>query len=383
MRAADTLAQLCGYLPLALRLAASALAGRVTLSVSAYIERLKDAQKRLELVDASLSLSYDLLTPEQQRLWRTLAVFPAAFDLPAAAAVWDIAPDAAADALDELVRYSLVELASPLLAGEGPGVRSEEGAGRFSLHDLARVFAGARSSRDERAAAQRRHAAHYESVLRTANDLYEQGGDNILRGLALFDLEWPNIQAGHAWAVANARTDTNAIRLCNNYADNWYILDLRLHPREYIRWLEAALTAARQLKNRMMEGVHLGNLGLAYADLGDARQAIQFYEQAREIEIGDRRAEGALLGNLGNAYAALGDARRAIQFYEQALAIDREIGDRRGEGTALWNMALSLDELGDREQAIACAKAALKIYEQIESPYADRVRQQLAAWRNH
>ena len=58
------------------------------------------------------------------------------------------------------------------------------------------------------------------------------------------------------------------------------------------------------------------------------------YEQALAIarEIGDRRGEGADLGNLGLAYADLGEPRKAIEFYEQALAIAREIGDRRGEG---------------------------------------------------
>jgi hypothetical protein len=33
-------------------------------------------------------------------------------------------------------------------------------------------------------------------------------------------------------------------------------------------------------------------------------------------EIGDRRGEGNALGNLGIAYADLGDARKAIDFYE-------------------------------------------------------------------
>jgi len=120
-----------------------------------------------------------------------------------------------------------------------------------------------------------------------------------------------------------------------------------------------------------------------YFGLGDARKAIEYHEQALVIdrEIGDRRGEGNALGNLGLAYAALGDARKAIEFYEQALVIDREIGDRRGEGNALFNMSLSLDKLGDRPQAIAHVQAALEIFERIESPYADRVRKQLAEWR--
>ena len=98
-------------------------------------------------------------------------------------------------------------------------------------------------------------------------------------------------------------------------------------------------------------------------------------------EIDDRRGEGNALGNLGIAYAELGENCRAIQFYEQALLIRREIGDRRGEGTALWNMSLALNQLGERAQAIHNAEQALIIYEQIEDPNAAKVRAQLAAWR--
>jgi tetratricopeptide (TPR) repeat protein len=98
-------------------------------------------------------------------------------------------------------------------------------------------------------------------------------------------------------------------------------------------------------------------------------------------EIGDRRGEGNALGNLGNAYADLGETRKAIEFYEQQLIIVREIGDRRGEGNALRNMSLSLDELGQRERAIEYAQAALKIREEIEDPRAEKVRTQLEVWR--
>jgi tetratricopeptide (TPR) repeat protein len=68
--------------------------------------------------------------------------------------------------------------------------------------------------------------------------------------------------------------------------------------------------------------------------------------------IGDRRGEGNALGNLGLAYAALGEARRAIEFYEQALVIDREIGDRRGEGADLGNLGSAYFTLGEARRAI-------------------------------
>lgn len=70
-----------------------------------------------------------------------------------------------------------------------------------------------------------------------------------------------------------------------------------------------------------------------------------------EREIGDRRAEGTTLGNLGNAYAALGRAPKAVEFYEQALIIHREIGNRAGEAIASWNMGDEYRKLGELERA--------------------------------
>ncbi len=98
---------------------------------------------------------------------------------------------------------------------------------------------------------------------------------------------------------------------------------------------------ARAIGDRRGEGNALGNLGTAWAALGEPRRAIEFYEQQLAIarEIGDRRGEGSTLGNLGNAWADLGEPRRAIEFYEQQLVIAREIGDRMGEGSALFNSA--------------------------------------------
>ncbi|HSE18742.1 MAG TPA: hypothetical protein VLB46_16920 [Pyrinomonadaceae bacterium] len=67
--------------------------------------------------------------------------------------------------------------------------------------------------------------------------------------------------------------------------------------------------------------------------------------------------------------------------WKQKALIDRELGDRRSEGTDLWNMSLALDQLGERREAIRHAEQAITIYEQIEDPYAAKVRAKLATWR--
>jgi hypothetical protein len=96
------------------------------------------------------------------------------------------------------------------------------------------------------------------STARASRGLYEQGGEALTRGLALFDLEWDNIQAGQAWAAAHAEGDETAARLCITYPDaGAYGLNLRQHPREWIHWLERAVVAARRLEDRPAEGVFI------------------------------------------------------------------------------------------------------------------------------
>ena len=60
-------------------------------------------------------------------------------------------------------------------------------------------------------------------------------------------------------------------------------------------------------------------------------KAIEYYEQALKIsrETGDRRGEGNHLGNLGLAYSDLGEPRKAIEFLKQSLSIGKAIEDPR------------------------------------------------------
>ncbi len=351
--AAEQVAALCGRLPLALRLAGSALAEKAWLSPGDYANRLTETKgERLGLIEASLATSYDLLNKKQRKRWRRLAVFPGSFDAAGAAAVWEVEVDSARDALGELIGASLVEY-------EGE---------RYRLHDLARVFADSHLSGTERESARRRHSVHYERVLSDTSDLYLKGGASLLAGLALFDAEWGNVKAGQSWAAARAAEDTQAGGLCSDYPDaGVYCLSLRLHPREQIAWLDSALAAARSGQDRKAEGNHLGNLGLAYVDLGEPRCAIDHFEQDLVImrEIGYRRGEGSALGNLGIAYKDLGEPRRAIELYERQLAIVREIGDRRGEGNALGNLGLAYANLEEPRRAIEHYEQALVIDREI------------------
>ncbi len=397
---ADRICQLCGHLPLAVRAAGSLLFVTADLAPEDYASQLEDESARLEKlgsegvpvgVEASFNLSYERLGEEASGVFRRLSVFRGTFD---AGAEEQVCGDESHAHLSDLVRRSLV-----LYDGASK---------RYRLHDLMRLFVRKRIRPEESREAGERHCEYYLIELGAADDAYLRGGDSIKEAMARFDAERGNIEAGQKWAEERAGEEERAARYCSQYPDSGaYILHLRQHPRERIKWLKAGLSASRKLKDRSNEGNALGNLGLAYAALGETRKAIEFYEQAlavlREIgdrrgegaalgnlgityyqlgetrkaiefyeqdlairhEIGDRRGEGNALGNLGNAYAALGETRKAIEFHEQALVIDREIGDRRGEGNALGNLGLAYADLGETRKAIGFYEQALVIDREI------------------
>jgi tetratricopeptide (TPR) repeat protein len=366
------IARLCGHLPLALRLAGTFLANTRDLSPEDYAGSLRDERLRLEHIDkgsaekgvqASLNLSYSRLPAEAAGVFRMLSVFPADFDSEADEV---ICQDMGHERLSELLRWNLVDY--------------QEETKRYRLHDLVRIFSSGKLSEidgeDARDEARQRHAEHFREVLSFATDLYKKG--NVLAGLNAFDLERINIESAWAWARENLDKSNAAASICSSFLNAPYLLDLRQHPRERISWAETALSAARKLNDRSMQGVHLGNMGIAYKNLGDARKAIEFHEQALAIarEIGDRRGEGNVMGNMGLAHANLGDARKAIEYYEQRLVIAREIGDRRGEGNALGNMGLAYAALGDARKAIEYYEQHLAIAREI----GDRRGEAISCW---
>ena len=331
------LAELCGHLPLALRAAGERLAGSKALSTPAYLEKLErdrgDLRYQGREVMAVLAESVEALDHDQPELvekWRSLAVFPAPFDRPAAAAVGELDDEE----LEVLVSRNLVLF--------------DEKEERFRLHDLFRDLAREGLIDENEYAAAKRHAGHFLNVETSAAAIYRQGNEGVLDGLRLFDRERAHIEAGQGWAAVHAEEEDEAARFAQDYPLRAaFILDLRKHARDRIAWLVTSAQAAHKLGNKKEESYALGNLGLAYSDLGETRKAIGYYEQVLAIarETGDRRGEGNALGNLGLAYRALGEPRKATEYYERQLAITRETGDRRGEGRALGNLGIAYRDL--------------------------------------
>lgn len=380
-----TVAELCGRLPLALRVAGDFLRLHDNWTLPGYTEALRDEATRLARlkgktpdrdVEAVLALSARELireNPERAERWQLLSVFPADFDVLAVCEVWNLKsgegnaarPDfiTTFDELTALLDRSLVQFTSD----------------RYELHDLMRPIARAAFDYVEGhasqsvagvtlRAAERRFVWYFAAILKVTNELYLSGHDGTLAALALFDQEARNIRHGQHWASLHRESDCFATEMCRDYALNGALTTtLRLSSAEKIAWMETALIACRVIGDRSNEMPALGNLGSAWHARGDVRKAIDFYEQALSIarEMGTREDEGSVLNNLGLVWADLGDARKAIDYYEQSLTITRESGDRRSEGLTLGNLGSAWGYLGEARKAIGFYGQALSIAREI------------------
>jgi tetratricopeptide (TPR) repeat protein len=323
---ADELAKLCGYLPLALRASASLLAVKSDLNPGSYLEELRSERTRLKKigkegvdldVEASFNLSYSRLPAEMASVFCKLSIFPSDFD---AAAEEAICQDQGHTQLSDLVTWCLVEF--------------EEEMNRYSLHDLTGIFAASLLDAVFQFCMKRRHAEYYKNVLSKIDELYVKGGTNCLVGRDLFDREWTNINTGQKWAedtITCCSQETkstspnsdlgSALRLSNEYpALGAYVIQLRLNPTERIRWLETAVAAARLLKDIKNEGLHLGNLGIAYIQKGEVPRAIELKQRLSiSQKIGDIFGESNAIGNLGIAYAEIGETSLAIKSFKRHI----------------------------------------------------------------
>jgi internalin A len=163
--AARKVANLCGNLPLALRIAVALLASNRKWPVSGLLEVLSVEKSRLTTlqvggdrnVRVAFDLSYRQLDPPQDRLFRLLGLNPSPqISLGAAAALADMPELDTRQALEELCRAHLLE-----------HTRQHD---RYMLHDLLRLYAVERVDHIEnaasRASAISRLLDHYCEIIR-------------------------------------------------------------------------------------------------------------------------------------------------------------------------------------------------------------------------
>ncbi len=133
--------------------------------------------------------------------------------------------------------------------------------------------------------------------------------------------------------------------------------------------LEQALAAARQLDNRRLQALALGDLGTARSRSGDVEGARRYYAEALAfyVALGLERPSASISGNLAEVEFAAGDAAAALQRAEEARAGHEATGNRRSMANDLCNMAAYLVALDCFDDARAHATRALVVARDVKA----------------
>lgn len=374
-------AQWCGYLPLALRIAGQLLAAHQTWAVSRLAGLLADERHRLDRlaagdrqVRAAFRVSYRQLADAEARVFRLLGLYTGPdFDSYAAAALAGLNPDAVQPILDRLALAYLI---------------SENTQDRFRMHDLLRLFARQTceaedddTARGQAIARLLDHFGGLATFLHASLDpearsylirVSSEVGTQLLparQALALFEADRRNLLAAVTLA-ADQEQHSRVWRLSENIQGELRVLR---HLDDAIAVNEAGLRAARAAGDPGAEDRALNNLGNSYAELGQLEDAISCYEQDLVIcrDAGDRQGEGQTLINLGNAYMELNRYDDAVTSYRDALAISQEFGDKHHEGMALVNLGSAYAYSEQYDDAITYFRDAIEAFR--ETGDADRV----------
>lgn len=124
---------------------------------------------------------------------------------------------------------------------------------------------------------------------------------------------------------------------------------------------EEALSKAREIGAKGMQGIALGGLSGVAFNQGHARKAIDLQLQglASLHEVHDESNETKFLSDLALYYQSVAENQKAAQFYEEALALARKLHDSSQEGVVHNNLADLYSDLGDYDKALSHWEEAL------------------------
>ncbi len=416
---AEAVAAICRRLdglPLALELAAartrilepSALLQRLDHALDLLTSGDRDLPMRQRTLRATISWSYSLLEPDEQRLLRRLSVFHEGWTLEAMERVCYAQTDRhrAIDDLGSLVEKGLVRLL--------------DGGDRYRLLETIRAFAAEQLHAGGEVEAAR--AAHAAWQVEFAADVFRGiEWDRQLDSLRRARAENANTQAAVQWTLQQARTGRaealeQGLLLCGYMNWPWHIWGLHLTAREPVDSLLAMADANPPTRGRVLTlmtrlvigsvtselemSIRDGERGLAEArTLGDPELIVELsgglaftycitgrFAEAQTV-LDEAEAHAAVAGpfhhGLARALRGLarfveGDLTAARALEAEAIAILDRAGDHEVRGVALSFLAQVEFVGGDPATAQEVYRRSLAAFDTVgDRPEVARVQGEL------
>jgi len=350
-------AELCARLdelPLAIELAA---ARTVLFSPAQLLERLtqrldllkggRDADPRQQTLRAAIDWSYELLTPEEQRVFGALSVFAGGCTFDAAEAVVGADPDV----LQSLLDKSLLRRRDTAL---GPRYWMLETIGSYAAERLA-----PREDADDY------HRAHAEWIRALAADRLDLAGPGVERAATPVELaavrdDYDNARASLLWSWAAGEHEL-AVGLGVAWFRFWFgeglFRDAIAWLGEVTSWIDAQ-PAELRLQALMVAGL------IAFFAIDDVDQAEELWSRALGVaeDIGRDDQAAWVEQRLVGVTWSRGDFDGAIAGHRQLLQRHRASGDRLAQAGTLHNLGEVLRDVGRFEEGEQALREAQAVY---------------------
>jgi tetratricopeptide (TPR) repeat protein len=377
---AAAVAEQCGHLPLALRIAGARLAARPHWSIQQLVDRLADESRRLDelshgdmAVRPSISLAYESLGEEARQLLRRLALLDQpVFSGWLGAALLDRPPEYAENLLDELVNAQLIETTA-----SRSGRHSQ-----YRLHDLIRAFAREQLAAEDAPAEQKAALERaLGALLQLAEEAYRGyfGGDylqipsdaqrwplprQLVEKLVSDPLSWYETERTALVAGVRQAAQAGLTETCWGLAYSAVpLFESRIYLDDWQETHDVALSAARKAHHVRGEAAmrySLGELDIIRRQAGLARRDCTAAAQLFQ-ETGDERGQA-----LATRYIALMDRMSgrlddAARLYNQALSVFRKTEDQIAAGHVLQDMAAIELDRNEPDAAKELLSEALRV----------------------
>jgi tetratricopeptide (TPR) repeat protein len=368
----DLVAAICRRLdglPLAIELAAPQVRVLAPAQLLQRLERpldvlgtmAQDIPSRQRTMRDAIAWSYDLLTPQEQLLFRRLSVFAGGWPLEATEAMARIDGDAtvidAVETLSRLIDQHLIQ------TRQG----SDEAELRYAMLQTIREFAAERlAASDEVRLVRDSHAAWVvDLTVEASRGLF---GPDEIHWLNRLDLEHDNIRSALNWLIdsgnaARARAITSSI---------WWFWATRGYGREALIWIEQALADGARAADGDPDRIDtLSGASWIAGIHGQADRALRYAEQAAALarDGSDDAALARALFMLSFTKGGVGEHVAAATYAAEALALFRRVGDREWIPFALNRMGIAKQEQSDYAGAAALYEEALGRWRDVGHPW--------------
>jgi predicted ATPase/DNA-binding CsgD family transcriptional regulator len=376
---AQAIAEICSRLdglPLAIELAAArvklfppqALLGRMGKRLEVLTSTSTDVPARQQTLRNTLAWSYELLTEEEQRLFRRLSVFVGGCTLEAIEAVC-AALDDGADNLFEgmasLLDKSLLQQTEQ--DAEEPRLIMLETIREYGLERL-------RAS-GEMDVTRQAQAVYYLRLSEEADSEFQ--GPQQLVWLRRLEQEHENLRAVMEWSLEQEKAGQRkemGLRLGIALKRFWYVRGSYSEGRAF---LEQALAGSEKVAPSVRAKA-LDASGEIVSILGDQDRAQVLHEESLTLfqSLGDTAGIARSLQGLGWVARDRGDYSEARRLSEEVLALWREVGDTDRVASTLRLLGVLHNFQGEHERARTLYEESLMLSRNLgnKSGIADSLR---------